>query len=501
MSTWKPGFLPSAMSSGDLSDATSSSHPYTPDSIAKRRRHGEYFHRPPVWFPRSCSHATSMTSQPEDHQPTLGPNPNDQPCVICPSCRAGLSLFALRQSPLLSPSSVAGKENVACASGWEPHVLSDVASTHAGSGEETAVDRDTSLLSPPEKDRPRPSTPSKQNTVDIVSPVTPEHVKNTPLAGCQIPDVFSQPKATLCSRLEYYRDIRCAPGQRWSMQEGSLVIGIDPTLVHTAPDNHLPDKHELRQGKLYVICRMYADMWALCVEVSVDIPSPLNLPVPSLGVNFGFLPLCAVTLAANLGPFMTRCHEYHVSPRTESLFPGNGQCVMAPERAESLHASLQIFRLGRRSVFNLDVPPMVRQAYTNFMLLDRPEADYVPLDSTLEKLFNGIKMGAKDSSILWKTLVRKRMWATFKPSPSNPLTDNFESSTPGSVPRRKPSSLDTSKSRTPSRKLNQLQRALRQQRSSFSVGESFRRIFGKSEVNDDSVTQIMISGSADRLSQ
>lgn len=68
-----------------------------PDTISRRRRHGEYFHRPPVWYPRSCSLATSPTSPSVQH---AGDSVyHQQPCVVCPSCNAGLNLHSFHHGP------------------------------------------------------------------------------------------------------------------------------------------------------------------------------------------------------------------------------------------------------------------------------------------------------------------------------------------------------------------------------------------------------------------
>ena len=512
---WDSDLLFSAMPSSDFSDALPSPQ-YTPDSITKRRRHGEYFHRPPVCFSHSRSHSTYLPVSPGSSPLALEENSVDQPCVVCPSCRAGLDVSFTRHNNLVSSPAIV-KENTRYISDREPHVFGDVAPTSVRSRNVTVNEleknlskqvglpqsADTTHLAVSEENENKcpDTTLCKQSMTELVSPASRGDNIFAPLATCKMADAFHQPKAALCTMLQCYRDIRCANGQRWSIQQDSLVLGVNPALVHIEPDHQLPDMHELNPGKLYVVCRMYADMWALCVEVSIDIPSPLDLPVPNLGVRLAFLPLCAVTLAANLAPFMERCRRYNSNPGTESLYPGNGQRVVAPARVESLNASLQLTRHAQGpSILRLSLSEMIQQAYTNFTLLDKPEIEYVPLDSTLEKLFSGISKSAKDASVVWKNLAGNRLWASFKPPLRNATPDNLETSLKRNVPQY-PSCLLPIKNTRTFQEQHQPRRSLRQQRSSFSISESLRSLFGRSESREDSITQLIQGGNAVKLKE
>ncbi|KAJ5175256.1 uncharacterized protein N7482_001133 [Penicillium canariense] len=144
-------------------------------------------------------------------------------------------------------------------------------------------------------------------------------------------------------------DIRCETDneyalQGWAMQEGSIVIGIDPSLVVDLGREQHPDQLALKAGKLYVIKSIYSDMWSLCIEVSVK--KPRNMPdankPPNEITNFGFAPLCAITLAANYSSFLERCQAYQNQPGIVPLRPSNGQRVMPPPRLQSLVMSKEI---------------------------------------------------------------------------------------------------------------------------------------------------------------
>ncbi|KAL1871792.1 hypothetical protein Plec18167_006942 [Paecilomyces lecythidis] len=147
--------------------------------------------------------------------------------------------------------------------------------------------------------------------------------------GAEVARTFSQIMSDDCSRLRSYRDIRLGPDESWVIREGSLVICLDHK--YTDDSNfqaRRPDQFEFVQGDMYVVCRIYGDLWALCAKVTLNSPVELSGKIRNTPKSFqslGFLPLCAVTLAANFSSFMRRCAEYEKkSSRGGPQTPGNG---------------------------------------------------------------------------------------------------------------------------------------------------------------------------------
>lgn len=137
-----PGSL-SADIPNDSSDDISSCPSINLDSIGMRRRHGEYFHRPPVWFPRPCSYGTSSaTSGSDEDQPEKRTvQHTHQSDEMCPSCSAGLDVHGFHRCS--SPSDLTrGKESPDQASGWDPS-----ASTLANDGNELDLARPATSVS------------------------------------------------------------------------------------------------------------------------------------------------------------------------------------------------------------------------------------------------------------------------------------------------------------------------------------------------------------------
>jgi len=99
------------------------------------------------------------------------------------------------------------------------------------------------------------------------------------------------------------------------MLEGSLVIGINPH--HVGVSHQKPDELEVQSGKCYVIIRMFADMWALCAEVSNKNFNSCKYTLP-----LGYVPLFAVTLARNFSSFLN-------GPRDTAA---TNNCILAMSR-------------------------------------------------------------------------------------------------------------------------------------------------------------------------
>lgn len=144
--------------------------------------------------------------------------------------------------------------------------------------------------------------------------------------------------------LKSLRDVRSTQEERLAIKEGSLVISIPPSFVDISRQLIAPDEFELRLGELFVVCRIFADMWALCARVKnshcvADAAEDDLYDSP----NIKFLPLCAVTLASNFASFARRCAIYRMEHTDRDLFPSGWNCISPPERVESLEASRKYF--------------------------------------------------------------------------------------------------------------------------------------------------------------
>ena len=161
------------------------------------------------------------------------------------------------------------------------------------------------------------------------------------------------------------------------------------------------DEFQLEYGNFYVVCRMYADLWALCAKVSLD-----QLSDQEDGqTNMAFLPLCAVTLAANFSAYVTRCDRRLNSPYNEPIHPGNGLSVIPPERSHSLNAGKQIFH-GMSLGFG---PPAIAYNAHSLLSPEGTEADFEPLDSTLKQLLE--EMGRSEGKSTFRSdLLLKKIW-------------------------------------------------------------------------------------------
>lgn len=225
------------------------------------------------------------------------------------------------------------------------------------------------------------------------------------------PSSFQQTKAMLCTRLQSCKDIRVGVDEKWAIQEGSLVVSIEPKYTNLDCEKRAADEFELGYGDFYVVCRMYADFWALCAKVS------FGYPAGSCHSALAFLPLCAVTLAANFNAFIRRCSSYTSAPQVEPRYPGNGLSVTPPERSHSLNASRQIFH---GSSPEIGLPDIVYEACSNFSL-EGIDMDFVPLDSTLENLLSELGSGR---GRFGRRLSIKKVWHGLRSSESESTEDS-----------------------------------------------------------------------------
>jgi hypothetical protein len=163
------------------------------------------------------------------------------------------------------------------------------------------------------------------------------------------------------------------------VQEGSLVIGLDPEYTSLSNHERRSDEFEVSSGDVYVVCSMYADLWALCVKVSFHIP-----PADDASRRLAFLPLCSITLAPNYSAFAKRCNQCTRNGVHEQKYPGNGLSVTPPQRSHSLTASKQIFH----GVHAQSLLPLIAQDVLQSLSLKHTSDDYVPLDSTLKPILS-----------------------------------------------------------------------------------------------------------------
>ncbi|KAL4940675.1 hypothetical protein BDV06DRAFT_213317 [Aspergillus oleicola] len=296
------------------------------DSVSKRRRHAIYFHRPPVWRYSSFQDGSSSPEMSEDL------NGSDR--VPEEDLWIGSLKMVNHDEFSLAPYVALNNSD----SDHETPLLEDRAS-------------DGELA-------PLTCRPSFADT---------------------IPDPFHQKKPIFCTRLHSYKDIRLGLGEQWAVQEGSLVIGIGQE--YTLLDGHgrNMDEFEVSSGDVFVVCSLYADLWALCAKVSFN-PSPEG----DDSLRVAFLPLCAITLVPNYSAFMQRsttCTQYYGS---HEKYPGNGLPVMPPRRSHSLTASKQVFQ-GLDNPISL--PSAAHEAFRT-LALKYIDEDFVPLDSTLKPIFS-----------------------------------------------------------------------------------------------------------------
>lgn len=186
-----------------------------------------------------------------------------------------------------------------------------------------------------------------------------------------------QVHATDCTRLERRKDVRLNVNQAWAIQEGSLVIAIPEYYTHTHTESR---KDEIPPifGEVFVVLRMYADMWALCGRLSFH--SPITTDETGAVIrgwdNIGFLPLCAVTLAANFASFEQR--RGNALKDGNQSFAGGGLQLSPPERSHSAEAGKEIF--GGQQGITLRLPSMVGLLCSGFS--EMSNGQYVPLNGS-----------------------------------------------------------------------------------------------------------------------
>ncbi|RAH51337.1 uncharacterized protein BO95DRAFT_509870 [Aspergillus brunneoviolaceus CBS 621.78] len=191
-----------------------------------------------------------------------------------------------------------------------------------------------------------------------------------------------------CARLQSCRDMRLGLDEIWSIQEGSLVLCINPSF--TISDHVQPrwDELELVAGEILVVCRLYADLWALCASASFPSAAKSNETANAQPMSLAFVPLCAVTLVANFCAFNRRCIEHDLRDPSAPRFPGNGLPVMPPPRSCSLIDGMQLAQSDR---LHNRLPEVVSDTL-NKVLPECVEADYVPLDLHVGALLSNLNL-------------------------------------------------------------------------------------------------------------
>lgn len=362
------------------------------DSVTRKRRHAVYVPRPPIWRPSPVFH--------EGQFPVFGDEQISGP-------------FSEIDIDRHMEPNFSGSHHV----NPLPHSFEqDTPDISSGQIPEDQVNFEQELL----RDVAAAVTDAQVAQSDwaahnaMCSPYLSEDSSTQSL----LPEPYLQEKAGLCTRLQSYRDIRLGVGEKWAIQEGSLVMCIDPPFTSFHPERQcLRDEFDLVPGDLYVVCKLYADLWALCIKMSFD-PQAEGEGEQSLDecTVVGFIPLCAVTLAVNYSSFLRRCAKDE-SPR----YTGNGLPTVPPSRSHSLNAGKQLFE---GSGLDVDVPEVIHAA-CHALSVEGINADFVPLDSNLAPLFSGFGGRRDRVRQMGKRILSRKPWHS-KPQAAQPPVMSFE---------------------------------------------------------------------------
>ncbi|PYI06550.1 hypothetical protein BO78DRAFT_368425 [Aspergillus sclerotiicarbonarius CBS 121057] len=353
---------------------------YHQDSVTRKRRHAVYYHRPPVWCPARQTRSPSSVSG------------------GCSSCCSGEMC-----SDCTADDSQMQDDAYSC--------IVDCCDTTAALAS-TVSGRETN------------TSQSDQDTVILVI----SSAKPCPTRVLLQSSLYQNGMGP-AARLQYYKDIRLGLDEKWAIHEGSLVICVDP--AYTLSDHGQPrsDEFELVSGDIFVVCRLYADLWALCANASSAPPErPFGETTAIEPMRLAFVPLCAVTLAANFSAFNQRCITYACCETNEPRYPGNGLPVMPPPRSYSLSDGKQIYRGNRR---HIAFPEVVYDAL-NRVSLEGSEADYVLADSpSVENVFSSLTdRGSRRLQRIGKRMSLRKLWGDPKTSVFG-NTENRLSLSPG----------------------------------------------------------------------
>ncbi|RAL05900.1 uncharacterized protein BO80DRAFT_490208 [Aspergillus ibericus CBS 121593] len=374
---------------------------YFQDSVTRKRRHAVYYHRPPVWCPARQARGSSGVFR------------GSSCCSgeLCSECAAN--------------DSQVEEDTYSC--------IVDCCDTTAAlastlSGRETNTsqsDQDTIILDWNSLDRSkvwRQQSSAERYTLPDRR-VSAKPYPNRVLLQSSLYQQGMSPAA----RLQSYKDIRLGLDEKWAIHEGSLVICVDPAYTLSDRGKPRPDEFELVSGEIFVICRLYADLWALCANASsAQFERPFGETTAVEPMRLAFLPLCAVTLAANFSAFNQRCITHACYETDEPKHPGNGLPVMPPPRSYSLSDDKQIYRGNRR---HIAFPEVVYDAF-NRVSLEGSNADYVLADSpSLENVFSNLTdRGSRQLQRLGKRMSLRKLWSDSKTPVVGDTENRFSSS-------------------------------------------------------------------------
>ncbi|BCS00926.1 uncharacterized protein AKAW2_51267A [Aspergillus luchuensis] len=360
---------------------------YIHDSVTEKRRHAVYYHRPPVWCPirpsrtSSFSGSTSSWGTKEtcsDQAADDSEMPEDAYSCIADGCDATAALA----------DGVSGTETNQSQSDQETIILHDW----------------------PTRDRPQ--TWQQLGTVrKYTLPDWRTSVKPYPSRVLLQSSVCHKGKGSP-GRLQAYKDIRLGLDETQPIHEGSLVICVDPAYTLSDHDKPRSDEFDLVSGHIFVVCRLYSDLWALCASASPPQPEKVSgETISTEPMRLAFLPLCAVTLAANFSAFNQRCIYYAHDKSDEPRYPGNGLPVMPPPRTSSLSDGKQISRGNRR---HIAFPEVVYDTF-NRVPFERRDPDFAPADSSLENVLSNLTdRGSRRLQRLGNRMSIRKLWSESK---------------------------------------------------------------------------------------
>ncbi|KAL1965922.1 hypothetical protein VTN77DRAFT_5055 [Rasamsonia byssochlamydoides] len=400
-------------------------------SISLRRRHAEYFHRPPVLGPYSRLGSGSRSANDGPYScfqlDTLAETEYCDQCRFCAYkgqwCGRGPAGKLLGPWPNSHPPRSASEVDISCyekqlksinATWVQEPLIVGVA--------KVANDENASPREPYPAGVFRSILTASRDSLPMDVLFSPKDDRAASQESLRKVRTLPQASAEGCTRLRLYRDIRLGLGETWAIQEGSLVICLQSDYTDLNRDPIPKDEFELVYGDVYVVCRLYADMWALCARLSLDSPvTALSIHketgIPARGFeNIKFLPLCAVTLAANFSAFDKRCASYRKRHPNSGIFPSGGLRITPPERSHSLAASREIFQKARPEI---QLPSVVFDV-CNVSEVKSGTA-WTALDQT--------SLNAADGKQLEGRRTLKKMWCKFRSSDLNramdPLPENL----------------------------------------------------------------------------
>lgn len=315
------------------------------DSVARKRRPGEHHYRPPVWGGENPIGDDAGSSSESD---ALSPS-TTMPATFS----AGVLLNTLTfMTPvtdnastqnLVPPSTIPARQIGGSLTG-----TNDRQTSERGEERPTFVSTSTQTrqIGPLNQQGHQDATPNVHGgNGEEESNVQPQQ-DDSPVEPIEPP--WNSDPWNKRRYLELCRDIRAFPSQPgcgFGIQEGSRVICVGDTVLNNEDVTH-GDTFDLVPGQLFLVLRMYSDLWASCIKIDLDNPVLPTSPKrghwprsakttwPVSYDKIKFLPLCSVTLDANYGPYVSRYKKI-----TGTQGPASGRLVKAPRRKESLAIS------------------------------------------------------------------------------------------------------------------------------------------------------------------